>query len=279
MKRRRDDEPAAAPKPPCAGRSVFPGDVLVALSFFDDAPDEQSEKEQQQAPVTLGSGVLRDGGNLRATTIGLVRWDGVARRLWVEGAPRRYVPARGDHVIGIVVEKHAEEYRLHVGAAAPASLPVLAFDGATKRNRPHLEVGALVYARITLAHRDMEPEATCAAPPGVGAKDWVTNESVFGELASGHVFDCPITLCRRLAGADDCPVLEAIGDLAPFELAIGANGRVWISSGSAAVIVLAQLAILQSEGVRDEDHAALVEKISTTFDLDTHAAAGGSAAY
>ena len=202
---------------------------------------------------------------------------------------RRYVPALGDHVIGIVDAKHVDDYRLNIGAASGATLPVLAFDGATKRNRPHLEVGALVYARVSLAHKDMEPECTCAAPAGIGAKDWVTRESVFGELHGGHVFTCPMPLCRRLMGlgsgggggegeggeggggnpADDevPPVLEALGALAPFELAVGANGRVWLSSNVAALIVLAQASILKSQGVDDAQHEELVEEISRAFDL------------
>ena len=38
-----------------------------------------------------------------------------------------------------------------------------------------LPVGTLVYCRIVVANRDMEPEVSCKAPQGVGsAKDWVT---------------------------------------------------------------------------------------------------------
>ncbi len=252
MKRARDDEADAEPGATIAGRSVCPGDHLVDAAAFNR--------------VVLGTGVSRDGGRLLASVVGLVRWEPERCRLWVEGEPRRYVPALGDHVIGIVSDKNADEYRLHLGAAAPASLPVLAFDGATKRNRPHLEVGALVYARIVLAHRDMEPEASCVAPAGVGAKDWVTNESVFGELSGGHLFDCPQPLCRRLIGTD-CPVLDALGDVAPFELAVGANGRVWLRSEAAAVTVVAQAAILRSQGIADEEHGALVEELAREFDL------------
>lgn len=262
-KRPRDESAVGAPSDPgaaLAGRSVCPGDDLIDVAAFDR--------------VVLGTGVARDGGRLIASVVGLVRWERERRRLWVEGEPRRYVPAFGDHVIGIVSDKNADEYRLQLGAAAPASLPVLAFDGATKRNRPHLEVGALVYARIVLAHRDMEPEASCAAPAGIGAKDWVTNESVFGELSGGHLFDCPQQLCRRLMGTD-CPVLDALGSVAPFELAVGANGRVWVRSEAAAVTVLAQAAVLRSQGIADEQHGALVRDLARDFDLPL-AMGGGS---
>ena len=114
----------------------------------------------------------------------------------------------------------------------------------------------------------MEPEVSCAAPPGVGAKDWVTKESVFGELSGGYVFDCPPLLCRRLMGLHETsPVLDALGALAPFELAVGANGRVWLSSSNAAMVVLSQAAILRSQGVADEDHGRLVDELAEQFDL------------
>lgn len=177
-------------------RGVFPGDHLCAIGDL--------------AQVLLGPGVARDGDFLVASRAGVLRWEAERSRLWVDNDQKRYVPALGDHVIGVVVEKHAEEYRLRVGAAALATLPTLAFDGATKRNRPHLEVGTLVYARVVLANKDMEPEVSCAAPPGVGAKDWVTKESVFGELEGGNVFDCPQALCRELL-ATDSAVLDALG--------------------------------------------------------------------
>lgn len=252
MKRAHGDDDPPAAIAAIRNRPVCPGDLLCEVSVLDR--------------VVLGPGVAREASRLLATCVGRARWEATRQRLWVESEARRYVPSLGDHVIGVVADKHAEDYRLQIGAAAPALLPVLAFDGATKRNRPHLEVGALVYARIVLAHRDMEPEASCAAPPGMGAKDWVTNESVFGELAGGHIFNCPPALCRRLT-MDDCPVLDALGSVAPFELAVGINGRVWINSSAAAAVVLAQSAILRSEGIADAEHSALVEALAQTFDL------------
>ena len=248
---------------PLLNSTVFPGDELCTLSGLASSSGDDAQ------PILLGTGVVRDGADLlRSARVGVLRWEADRSRLWIEGETRRYVPALDDHVIGIVESKHAEEYRLHIAGAGLASLPVLAFDGATKRNRPHLEVGALVYARVTLAHRDMEPEASCAAPPGVGAKDWVTRESVFGELSGGQVFDCPALLCRRLMGLDETsPVLDALGALAPFELAVGANGRVWLSSANAAMVVLAQAAILASQGVADEEHGKLVDELANAFDI------------
>lgn len=117
--------------------------------------------------------------------------------------------------MGTVVARHAEGYRVDIGAAHMASLDALAFEGATKRNRPNLkvitpffslvvlgmrvdprlflcQVGALVYARVSLANRDMEPELECF--------DATTRKSEgFEELKGGTVFPCSLGMARRSA--------------------------------------------------------------------------------
>lgn len=93
----------------------------------------------------------------------------------------------------------AENYAVDIGAPFRALLPVLAFEGATKRNRPHLQVcgcscrsrcraavvkgcclffhapttcplglqvGDLVYCRVESAHRDLEPVLSCMDAAG-----------------------------------------------------------------------------------------------------------------
>lgn len=52
----------------------------------------------------------------------------------------QYVPVKGDHVIGIVTGKVGDVFRLDVGGSEQASLSYLAFEGATKRNRPNVQV-------------------------------------------------------------------------------------------------------------------------------------------
>ena len=43
-------------------------------------------------------------------------------------------------MIGVIEEKHGENYVVNIGAPSSALLPVLAFEGATRRNRPNLQV-------------------------------------------------------------------------------------------------------------------------------------------
>jgi exosome complex component RRP40 len=51
-------------------------------------------------------------------------------------------------VIGVVTARAGggEAYRVDIGSAHPAQLDGLAFEGATKRNRPVLKVSALSFA-------------------------------------------------------------------------------------------------------------------------------------
>ena len=112
-----------------AGSPCSPGDVLWALGA--------SER------VVIGAGVIHEDSSLIATRKGIVRWDEARALLWVENDARRYWPALGDHVIGVVADKGAADYKLDLGGAVRAMLPVLAFDGATKRNRPQLSVRML----------------------------------------------------------------------------------------------------------------------------------------
>lgn len=51
----------------------------------------------------------------------------------------QYIPIRGDRVVG-VVKTTGRHHRVDIGSAVAAVLPELAFEGATKRNKPNLQV-------------------------------------------------------------------------------------------------------------------------------------------
>ena len=126
-------------------------------------------------------------------------------------------------------------------------LPILAFDGATKRNHPNLGVGALVYARISKANRHLEPELSCMAESGI-KKDWMTGEAQFGLLSDGTTFECSHALANWLL-EDECAILLALSQRLKFELAVGFNGWVWVNAESPAHLVVITNAILNSEHI------------------------------
>ncbi|RKP11728.1 hypothetical protein BJ684DRAFT_12538, partial [Piptocephalis cylindrospora] len=142
--------------------------------------------------VALGPGLQQTRDVAVSTVAGVLHSAKDGESLWVDAPRKRYIAAAGEPVIGIVTGRMGEAYRVDIGTASPATLPMLAFEGATKRNRPNLTVGALVYARVSIADRDMEPEIQCAHP--------TTNRSDgFGELKDGGylVSGLSLGLCRR----------------------------------------------------------------------------------
>ena len=52
----------------------------------------------------------------------------------------QYIPAQRELVLGTIIARHAEGYRVDLGSAQMASLEALAFEGATKRSKPNLKV-------------------------------------------------------------------------------------------------------------------------------------------
>ncbi|CAG8749891.1 1949_t:CDS:2, partial [Racocetra fulgida] len=75
-----------------------------------------------------------------------------------------YIPETGESVVGRISGKGSEFYRVDIGSAHQAILPFLAFENATKKNRPNLNIGDLIYARVSLANKDMDPELQCYNP-------------------------------------------------------------------------------------------------------------------
>ena len=56
----------------------------------------------------------------------------------------QYVPAAQESVIGVISQRQGESYRVDIGSAYMASLDGLAFEGATKRNKPNLRVNSIL---------------------------------------------------------------------------------------------------------------------------------------
>lgn len=112
--------------------------------------------------VRIGDGlaVSPAGDTIHATKAGILCQRG-QNRFAVQTASRRYVPAVGDVVVGVVSDRNAEHYKLQLHSTTFATLPLLAFDGATKRNKPNISIGGVVFARISAVTKHMDPELSC----------------------------------------------------------------------------------------------------------------------
>ncbi|XP_065176006.1 exosome complex component RRP40-like [Sycon ciliatum] len=190
-------------------RVILPGDVLGEVT--------------EKVKLRFGPGIRRGGDEIIATKSGILRH----RRpvtYWIDNNQRRYVPVVDEFVIGVVTGKPSMDvYRVDIGGSMPASLSYLNFEGATKRNRPAVQVGDTIYGQLIVASKDMEPEMTCVSVAG--------KANGMGVLEGGLMFQCSLGLSRKLL-VTNSPILAAFGKRFRFEITVGTNGRVWVKSPS-----------------------------------------------
>lgn len=89
----------------------------------------------------------------------------------------QYVPKIGDQVVGIIEDKGGDFYKVNILSGSTALLNRLAFEGASKRNKPEYKVGDVVYCKVKLAHKHLDTELTCISSSGV-KKGWSSGEAV-----------------------------------------------------------------------------------------------------
>lgn len=142
-----------------------------------------------------------------------------------------------------------------------AILPQLAFEGATRKTRPVLQPGALVYARVAHADKFMDAELDCVHPSS-GKADGL------GPLKGGMLFDISLTMARRLMShkaheQGNLVVLQEIAERLPFEIAVGGNGKLWVQSEKGAATLAIGRAIVQidQEGIGVEAQKSFARKM------------------
>lgn len=238
------------------GALTLPGETIGTLIDITQRDALSASQTQKRVIVRLGAGVTQRDSTLLSTKAGKMCFDSRRNKIWIENNQKRYVPALEDMVIGVVQERHSDELRLDINGTDTATLPALAFEGATKKNKPHLDIGSLVYCRITRASKDMEAEASCIEPGS--NKSWVGGETLYGELKGGNVIQVSLGLARSLL-VPNGPVLSTLGARIPFQSAVGVNGRVWIQAASIEHTVLLSVAIAKADTMPAAEWKAFVK--------------------
>jgi exosome complex component RRP40 len=176
---------------------------------------------------------------------------------------KQYIPTVGDLVIATIHHSSADVYYASLSPyTAHATLPNLSFEGATKKTRPQLSQGALVYARVTLANKHMDPELECVSS-STGKSEGL------GPLVGGMVFGVSLGMARRLMMAKPVEqgglvVLEELGQQGvAFEIAVGRNGRVWVDGrGVKSVLVVGRALVgTDGKGLGVEEQRKLVRRL------------------
>lgn len=192
------------------------------IFLFPGEEVKEAEEASSKKKVIIGPGLQ---GNLKENRVWASRGGELCKKknttFWLSSHQKRYVPAKGDTVIGYVTGKSTDTFRVDIGGSEPASLSYLAFEGATKRNRPEVNVGDIVFARLLVASGDVEPELVCLDSTGL-------KKDRFGTLPiDGFIFECSINLCRKMLD-DKFPLTRSLAKEYRFEMAVGVNGRIWV---------------------------------------------------
>ncbi|KAI0425691.1 hypothetical protein F5Y09DRAFT_334777 [Xylaria sp. FL1042] len=238
-----------------AGRVfVLPGDEIPA-SLIPSHP---------KRALKLGPGLRHvPPSELIPTVAGQLVTDHKKNSIWVEYNGGRYIPAVGDLVICTVQRPGPDYYYVAITDYNPnAILPQLAFEMATKKTRPQLSHGNLVYARVSMANRHMDPELECVSPT-TGKADGL------GPLVGGMLYDISLGMSRRLlmrksVEEGKVAVLEELGSAGlAFETAVGRNGKLWVNSDSIKTVLIVGRAVKETDdnNLSIEQQKKLVRKL------------------
>jgi exosome complex component RRP40 len=232
---------------------VCPGDITLQLP--------------ETGMVRIGTGLRQEGTALVATKPGIFQQTGSSNKYWIKGRQKRYIPTVNDNIVGTIIERHAESFDVDINAPTKATLPALAFEGATRRNRPNLKPGDAVYARVEHASRDMEPELTCIEQHSGGGGGGQSHG--YGQLKEGLLTECSTAQCRAVQDGSN-KSLSRIGSSMSFEVAVGNNGKIWVNSSSAGgggeggdgmAVILVSMALKATDGKSASEADVIVDTL------------------
>ncbi|KAI6225839.1 Exosome complex component RRP40 [Aphelenchoides besseyi] len=223
---------------------VLPNDEIPALWLINTDPGKKKQKT-----VSAGLDITADR-TLVARVAGILHE--TEHKIWIESAETRYIPKSGDFVLGTVTTQVGDFYRVDIGGPQQAMLSFLNFEGATKRNKPNIKTGSLIYGQVFLASKNMEPELTCV--------DNDQRAQGMGLIQTpGTVIQIPLSAARRLLKPNN-KLISTLGEHLKFELVVGMNGHVMIT-GAPRTVVAIQKAILQSINTFEANYEKLVESL------------------
>lgn len=238
---------ATKERTPLAGKgimneAVFPGQDL--RPFIEDKLSPSSNAENI-VKIQVGPGIIRNSDEIISLQAGKLQNRKQGSKFNLIFSQKRYVPLQNDLVIGIVAARLSEFFRVDIGAQSMAVLPLLnGFEGSTKKNKPTWNVGTLIFARVSLAHPDLEPELSCFDPSGRIAVD------LFGELGSNenptlsediklkssiktsNLLRTSCNYSKKMQNPMKESLLIALGKYFAFEIAAGSNGRIFLQTGN-----------------------------------------------
>ena len=208
---------------------VLPGDT-IALSSLPSPLDSSSS-------ITLGPGLHYDKhtGAFLSHACGHIR-EPSSLTYYVDGhRPVASSLVTDDLVLGIVVRRQLESLLVDIGYNELASLSLYDFEGSTKRTKPNVDRGDVIYGRLKI-DGECQPQILCVNEDGKADGMGVLHEN-------GYIFDIPIDIANDLIDHDN--LLKELGNEIPYEIAIGANGRVWVKATTTRTMIALRNVLLE----------------------------------
>jgi exosome complex component RRP40 len=272
----------------------LPGDDVTIHVVGKDV--DRNNSKNSQTVVKIGPGLQwnQREDKVYATTAGPLSIGARSSCYFIPSARTgRYEPAVHDRVVGIVEDRMGSDgaggdvYRIHIGASHPATLSNLQFDGTTKRNKPSLKAGQIVYARVANLHAGrLDPELSCQlssqeeGQQNLTRRDWMTDEGCYGVLAGGTLVPVSMDLCSQLLQAKQ-PQHAVWQELSaaqlPCELAVGCNGLVWIHSASPEITILLHNLLQNAAVLTASQTVAMIRQLVTHYRREQHVYEDGDA--
>ena len=286
---------------------VLPGDNITSQI---NEIQQQNASQKKKKPLKIGRGLqVKEvvpnnndditstiGSTSSSTTVPPIYYSTLAGRLqynpsshtvYILSNSKRYIPQIHDRIIGIIEDRMGDYYRVTIPGCTMGNnilLNTISFEGATKRNRPYLGTGDLIYARIVHCFDfTSEIEISCIVnrgrddihqgdggggflndDGGASRKDWMTDEGTYGQLKNGTCLQISIGLAQELLHPNNV-VLHALGNAGlKFEICIGVNGYVWVHSERPEYTILILNAIQNSEVMTETQVRAMVKALVKT---------------
>lgn len=260
--------------------TVLPGDNVTRKIAYPSSINKDSE-EEHVLRNKIGSGLNYNSLTRSITAIvpGQLLYSLSTNKYFIRRNTQRYIPKLNDRVLVITEERLTGEfYRVIIpnSTVSSALLHICAFEGATKRNRPHLPPGSLLYCRICVADSNLDMQVSCLVGSSLiknvnlvdgGAKrrDWMTDECTYGELKGGSTTEISLGLARNLLDPRNILLESLLHSNIAFELCIGVNGMVWVHSTRPEYTILVLNAIRNSEYLTGEQTCEMVQSLVCSF--------------
>ncbi|ELU16219.1 hypothetical protein CAPTEDRAFT_131167 [Capitella teleta] len=215
-------------------------------------PGDKIVDKETDGRIVLGPGLRKETEHVLMTKPGKLCFKD-PNIYWVDSHHKRYIPVRGENVLGVVTNKSGDTFKVDIGGSEQASLSYLAFEGATKRNRPDVKIGDQVFCKLLVASKHTEPEVVCIDSSGKSNGLGVIRDG-------GMTITTPCNHIRKIL-SPDCVLLKTLGNSLPYEIAIGMNGKIWIKGRTTKETIALTNAIACAEYMNNEQISLMCRKL------------------